>query len=200
MPRQKSPFSGEDLVRIILAAGLRDDSSSSVGDKFSALGYTVPAGSLRRALSKARGTWGGAGNISQIDGLPYQEGRQVFDTLQLKEGGLYLWQGSLASDMDIRNRISGVAQGIPVQHVDAATMFFRRQGEGRKISPDLRNAYEAALMWTYYNVGIEGAGAREWLEDVVDGVRSFFRDETIIEVEMLLPEQASSLEDAIMSL
>lgn len=165
-------LSGKQLRNLIILAGLQNEKSDDIGAILSFnLGIEAPQGSIRRALSQARGTWSAEGNTISLYSHRYEKTKKSFhgvlpgdenETMYLNEND------EVVSIIDIRVHALEAHGGIPMEFWPALHAFQDQVQVGGKVSQAVRDGYERCMDWIYFNLGLVGAEARQYADDSRD--------------------------------
>ena len=175
---------GQQIRDIIALCGLSGETAQTIQGAIAfALGIDVPIGSVRRALSRARGTWGGNQNVITVYDDVFEKGEEInllhSPSSLLDTSGLYLWRGNVVGGADVIADMESHGGGLPASYHYGSWGFNVAKGSGTSISQPVRDVYEAALAWVYFTLGIDGFAAREWLDEALDAVEEWLTDDPV---------------------
>jgi hypothetical protein len=171
-------FTGRQLVQIIKLAGLEDSTRSQIKEMFAERGFTVPAGTIGRALSRARGTWTNDQIFGQSAGIFFERGRRV-DYLPRSTETYSTPEGELIGGGDVLSEWEGKVF-IPLSNA-----YFLAQQGGMEWSARTRTVLEAGLTYIYGVYGVTGQDALDMLGDAVNTIQDLIEDYPLYEASII---------------
>ena len=166
---------GRDLVLMILLADLTSKSASRVQKLLAFAGYDVPLGSVKRALSQARGTWAGGSSIFVDEGRIFEMGRPQ-EFRPPNTGALYIsTSGEIVGGMDIMQRVYAYIDEKNPLGLAKAVAQNQYGGGGNRIRDYIRSLY--------VNWGVEGEEAFEMWNDNAQSAEDLLIEDGWVELD-----------------
>lgn len=162
-------FTGRQLTQIIKLAGLEGQTRSEIAALFRERGFSVPQGSLSRALSRARGTWSSDQIFGNAEGVFYERGSRL-SSLPDATRTYANPNGELVGGGDVLAEWGGQL-GIPLE--DA---YFLASSGGVEWSKETRGAIERSLKYIYEVYGVTGQDALDLLGDEINKMQDIIED------------------------